>query len=100
MLGLLVELEDRYIITSNRESGYGRYDACLMPKDKNDLAFILEFKVRNPKKEENLEEAVASALRQIEDKKYETSLIQEGIPKENIRKYGFAFDGKDVLIGE
>ncbi len=100
VLGLLVELADRYILTSNRESGFGRYDVMLKPKNSNDTAFILEFKVFNPRKEDTLEETVNAALTQIRDKQYEAELIAEGIPAQNIRKYGFGFEGKTVLIGE
>lgn len=100
VLGLLVELADKYILTSNRESGFGRYDVMLKPKNLNDIAFILEFKVFNPRKEGTLEETVNAALTQIRDKQYEAQLITEGIPAQNIRKYGFGFEGKNVLIGE
>ena len=100
VLGLLVDLKGRYYMTSNRESGFGRYDILLEPvnPDKDD-AIIIEFKVFNPKKEKSLEESLALALNQIEKKQYETTLISKGIPKEKIRKYGFAFEGKNVLIG-
>ena len=99
VLGLLVELQCEYILTSNRESGYGRYDVILEPRDKNKPAYIFEFKVHKPKKECSLEETVENALKQIEEKQYEADLIVRGIPKENIYKYGFAFCGKEVLIG-
>ena len=98
VLGLLVELSDRYTLTSNRESGFGRYDVMLEPKGGGD-AIILEFKVQDPDEEKELADTVKAALEQIEDRKYETALITKGIPKERIRKYGFAFRGKDVLIG-
>ena len=62
-------------------------------------AFIIEFKVYNPKKDASLEDAVKAALVQIEEKKYEAALVEKGIPEERIRKYGFAFEGKTVLIG-
>ena len=95
-----MDLKGRYYMTSNRESGFGRYDILLEPvnPDKDD-AIIIEFKVFNPKKEKSLEESLALALNQIEKKQYETTLISKGIPKEKIRKYGFAFEGKNVLIG-
>ena len=99
VLGLLVDLTDRYIITSNRESGFGRYDVMIEPKDKEKEAIILEFKVFNPKKEATMEDTVNAALAQIEEKDYAASLIAKGIHAEHIRKYGFAFEGKKVLIG-
>ena len=99
VLGLMVELSDDYILTSNRESGFGRYDIMLEPFDKSKNAIIIEFKVRNEKKEKSLEETVQTALKQIEAKQYEANLITKGFPTEKIRKYGFAFEGKEVLIG-
>ena len=99
VLGLLVDLNKEYIVTSNRESGFGRYDVMLEPRDKNKPAMVLEFKVRDEEDEKNLQETVEAALKQIEEKKYETNLIANGVLKENIRKYGFAFEGKNVLIG-
>jgi hypothetical protein len=103
VLGLMVELENEYEIKSNRESGFGRYDIMIIPKDTarataNCKAYIIEFKVKK-QKEDTLEDTVKNALTQIEEKRYEQELIQTGIPKANIRKYGFAFEGKKVLIG-
>lgn len=100
VLGLLVDLQNEYIITSNRESGLGRYDVVIEPREpeKKD-AYILEFKVFNPKKEKSLDDTVAVALQQIEEKQYVAALIEKGIPKECIHSYGFAFEGKKVLIG-
>ena len=99
VLGLMVDLSDRYVLTSNRESGFGRYDIMLEPKNNDDNAYIIEFKVHKPKKEPTLEDTVATALTQIEDKKYDTLLIEKGVPADKIYKYGFAFQGKTVLIG-
>ncbi len=99
VLGLLVDLRDRYEIISNQESGFGRYDIMLKPLNETDDGIILEFKVWNPRKEDTLEETVQSALMQIEQKQYEQALLNQGISKERIRKYGFGFRGKEVLIG-
>ncbi len=99
VLGLLVDLKGRYTVTSNRESGFGRYDVILEPLRKEDYAIILEFKVYNPKIEKNLEQTVQTAHHQMEEKHYERVLLDHGIGKERIRKYGFAFRGKEILIG-
>ena len=98
VLGLMVELRGKYLITSNQESGYGRYDVVLEPLCGDYDAVILEFKVFDPKREKTMEDTVQSALMQISEKKYETVLLQKGIPREKIKKYGFAFEGKQVLI--
>ena len=100
VLGLIVDLQKRYVITSNRESGFGRYDVMLEPKNPQmDDAIILEFKVHDPDDEETLNDTVQEALEQIERKQYAAQLVSRGIPKEHIRSYGFAFQGKHVLIG-
>ena len=99
VLGLLVDLRNLYSIKSNRESGFGRYDVCLIPKDYNNPAYIFEFKVHDTDEEKGLEDTVKNALEQIKEKKYEEDLLSIGIKKEKIHKYGFAFEGKKVLIG-
>ena len=100
VLGLIVDLQSGYVITSNRESGFGRYDVMIEPKNtKEDDAIILEFKVYDPEDEETLKDTVKDALRQIEEKQYAAQLEARGIPREHIRSYGFAFQGKKVLIG-
>ncbi len=98
VLGLMVELSDRYQITSNRESGFGRYDVLLLPKELTFDGIILEFKVHDPEDEKDLEDTAKEALKQIERMQYETVLLDAGVRAEKIRKYGFAFEGKRVLI--
>ncbi|MCI9383739.1 MAG: hypothetical protein HFI24_05980, partial [Lachnospiraceae bacterium] len=101
VLGLLVDLADRYTLTSNRESGFGRYDVMLEPKDlEKDDGIIIEFKVQDKDEEQELLDTVKAAVRQIEEKHYEAILLERGIVKDRIRKYGFAFCGKTVLIGK
>lgn len=99
VLGLIVDLAGKYHITSNRESGFGRYDVVMEPLQKQFDAIVMEFKVQNPAKEELLQHTVQNALLQIEEKNYDTELLARGIPKSKIRHYGFAFCGKKVLIG-
>lgn len=99
VLGLLVDLRDQYEIKSNRESGYGRYDVMLIPFAREKDAIILEFKVHEPDEELSLQDTVQSALQQIENKNYDAELLTRGIRKERIHHYGFAFHGKQVLIG-
>lgn len=99
VLGLMVELADRYVITSNRESGFGRYDVMLEPRNKAEDAIIVEFKVQDQEEEKELCDTVKAALEQISQKEYEVYLTAKGISSDRIRKYGFAFCGKKVLIG-
>ena len=99
VLGLMVDLQKDYVVTSNRESGFGRYDVMLEPREKGKNAYILEFKVFNARREQSLEDTVRAAHAQIEEKQYEALLTAKGIPAEHIYKYGFAFEGKKVLIG-
>ena len=99
ILGLMVELSDRYVLTSNRESGFGRYDVMLEPRNIKDGGMILEFKVQDSEEKE-LRDTVEAALDQIDEKRYDIMLLEKGVAREKIRKYGFAFCGKKVLIGE
>ncbi len=99
VLGLMVDKADSYMVKSNRESGYGRYDVVMEPKDTKNVAVIMEFKVLNQKAgEESLEDTAKNALKQIEEKKYDADLLQRGISAENILKFGFAFEGEKCLI--
>ncbi len=99
VLGLIVDLANQYRITSNRESGFGRYDIVLEPLHSYLDAIVIEFKVYNARKEESLQDTVNVALTQIKEKNYDADLLARGIPAERIRHYGFAFEGKEILIG-
>lgn len=99
VLGLLVDLSGQYVLTSNRESGLGRYDVMIEPKNPKKDAYILEFKVHDPEEEKTLADTVAAAHKQMQEKQYAAQLTARGIPAERIRSYGFAFEGKKVLIG-
>ena len=101
VLGLIVELSDKYEVKSNRESGFGRYDVMIVPFDKKEDAMVLEFKVYDSDEENSLEDTLSSALKQINEKEYDADaeLLSRGFAKEKIRHYGFVFKGKKVLIG-
>lgn len=99
VLGLIADQTDIYEIRSNRESGFGRYDVMLIPKDRTRPAIVMEFKVFDGDEEQDLKDTVQAALKQIEEKQYDTELLALGFPKDHIRHYGFAFEGKKVLIG-
>lgn len=99
VLGLIADAGLDYTITSNRESGLGRYDVIMEPNNEQLDAYVFEFKVKEPGSQNTLEETVQSALDQIDEKKYDAILIAKGISKDRIRHYGFAFEGKKVLIG-
>ena len=99
MLGLIVDLAGKYRITSNRESGFGRYDVVMEPLQAQRDAIVMEFKVQNKAREKSLQCTVENALSQILEKQYDEELIARGIPQERIRHYGFAFCGKQILIG-
>ena len=96
VLGMLVGLKDSYIVNSNRESGLGRYDIMLEPKDKNENSFIMEFKVMEDMEEKTIEETIENAKKQIEEKEYEENLKERGF--KNITKMIYAFKGKEVKI--
>lgn len=100
VLGMLVHLNNRYEIKSNRESGYGRYDVMIIPRQyrKGNKSVIFEFKKVNKMAKENMETALVKALKQIEEKKYEDELTVRGIDVSDIIKLAVAFEGKDVEI--
>lgn len=98
VLGLLADLRDRYLLKSNRESGYGRYDVMLIPKKENDPAVVIEFKVFDPDAERSLQDTAQKALTQIREKRYDTELLERGIRQADIYHYGFAFEGKKIYI--
>ncbi len=96
VLGMLVGLKDTYYVNSNRESGYGRYDIMLEPKDKNGNSFIMEFKVLDDMEEKTIEDTIKNAKKQIEEKGYEENLKERGF--KNITKMVYAFKGKEVKL--
>ena len=96
VLGMLVGLRDTYYVNSNRESGFGRYDIMLEPHDKNANSFIIEFKVADEFDEKTIEDTIANAKKQIEEKGYESNLRERGF--RNITKMVFAFKGKECKM--
>ena len=96
VLGMLVGLKDSYYVKSNRESGFGRYDIMLEPKDKNGNSFVMEFKVLEDEEEKTIEDTIENAKKQIEERKYEEILQEKGF--KNITKMVFAFKGKEVKM--
>ncbi len=100
VLGLMAEQMENYILKSNRESGFGRYDVLMLPKKETLPVIIMEFKVRNSTREKTLEDTVQTALAQIKEKNYDAEVLSLGISKERIFHYGFAFEGKTVRIGK
>ncbi len=96
VLGMLVGLKDTYYVNSNRESGLGRYDIMLEPKDKTANSFIMEFKILENTEEKTIEETIKNAKKQIKEKGYEKNLRERGFT--NITKMVFAFNGKEVKI--
>jgi hypothetical protein len=98
VLGMLVKLSDKYDVKSNRESGYGRYDVMIIPKDTSKLGIIIEFKKVDKYEKENLQKAAEAAIKQIKEKKYNQELLDRGVKE--IIKLGIAFQGKEVLVVE
>jgi len=96
VLGMLVSLAENYDVKSNKESGYGRYDVMIIPKDISKIGIIIEFKKINEFLNDTIEEATEDALKQIEDKKYESELVERGI--KNIIKLAIVFKNKQVEI--
>lgn len=98
VLGILLNLNDSFYIKSNRESGYGRYDIMLIPRNSRSRGIIFEFKKANPVYDESLEKALKVAIKQIEEKKYETQLLEAGVREKEIIKIAVAFEGKEILM--
>ena len=100
VLGILVNLSDNYLVKSNRESGLGRYDVALIPKDLNSglKGIIFEFKKANPVTNESMEDALKNALEQMEKKRYDVELLDAGVKAKDIVKIAVAFKGKEVLM--
>lgn len=96
VLGMLIALSDDYEVKSNRESGYGRYDVMIIPKDKNKIGIIMEFKKVDRDEEEDLKKAAEEGLKQIKERKYKQELIVREI--KNIIEIGIAFEGKDIMV--
>ena len=98
VLGMLISINDTYEVLSNRESGYGRYDIMIIPRDISKLGIVIEFKKLDFDDHETLEETAEEALKQIKDKKYSITLENRGV--KNIKEIGIVFKGKDIYIKE
>ncbi len=96
---MIADAKLEYVISSNRESGLGRYDVIMEPTDRGKNAYVFEFKVKAPDSEITLEQTAKNALAQIEEKGYDIELSAKGFSREQIHHYGFAFEGKKVFIG-
>jgi len=98
IIGLLVWLSGDYEVKSNHESGLGRYDVMLIPRNQREAGIIIEFKKVNAKRGETKDNAMAKAFRQIEKQNYAAALLERGI--QQIRKLAIVFKGKQVWVKE
>lgn len=98
VLGMLVSLSNEYEVKSNKESGYGRYDVMIIPKDISKIGIIIEFKKIDHFLDDTIEEATVEALKQIEDKKYEQELKAKGV--KDIVKLAIVFKGKEIKVSQ
>ncbi|WP_297429652.1 AAA family ATPase [Clostridium sp.] len=96
VLGMLVSLSNEYEVNSNKESGYGRYDVMMIPKDISKIGIIIEFKKIDYFLDDTIEKATEEALKQIKEKKYEAELQQKGV--KNIINLAIVFKGKEIKV--
>jgi len=96
VLGMVVGLKDKYLVTSNRETGYGRADVILIPRDTKDKGVVIEFKKYNLDQDKDLKDSASKALQQIDKEDYEATIKSHGASE--IIKVGIAFKGKEVKI--